>query len=746
MVSSSGPLSVQRTLVLANLCLENARGAEDAELALELCTDAEAALSGINGSQRKALIASKKDEDQTLSKRIADLYINLGTLQGSLGRSDKKHANFRKAVQWGGNVENTRGGNEEALGGTGAGPRGHIAQLSQDIFTENVNPPAVVFTPPQADERFNDIRQLAACLSLLRPSRPSDDVLEPTARGWLQSIEDNADEKERLDLLATEVIRGFVGDELKDAKAVAEVMCLAPVLDRQNFRFLLSHFYSVVDQSDLLSIHHLQGFADLIHGANPGFLDSDDLVKILELLSTRLTETHLQSSTYIFQLTLTVSHILDAMADTKVNGLDREKLHTPLGSYLDKLIGSSDPYLIYQAAYAYQALQYVPDNETPWQAALQRTGQVIQGVSGLVSTAKGLDLNGFIEGLRNIQQGIAGAYAAITAANTAYKDTTSLVEGGKDFLDGLKENLSPDQKRAWYPALRGADALIRDGQLVEFKTLVCEAPCRDDPAFRWGVCQRLGEIAANSLWGADTRRGAVSFLDELYRNDTEWGQQGDVKQLVLSILTQLSSLPGSVAQCAAKVLEELKTDGDARRQAMYQAYKEKGSSQYTLKINMQFLESSLLLDRAQDRPDVEGSLRQLRKRRIEQQKNIIYIPPQAKVSLQAPDDEHFPLMEAVIEFLNSDQHQVLLLLGDSGAGKSTFNKALECELWSSYKKSGPIPLHISLPTIDRPDQDMIVKQLRRLDFTDAQIKELKDHRDFILICDGYDECQQTRNL
>jgi hypothetical protein len=427
--------------------------------------------------------------------------------------------------------------------------RGDTELIPQSIFAENVDPPAVMFIPPQTDERLNDIRQLAACLSLLRPSRPSDDVLEPTVRNWLQSVENNTDEQERLKMLAMEVIREFVGDELKDAKAVAEVMCLAPVLDRQSFRFLLSQFYSVVDQSDLLSIHHLQGLADLIHGADPGCLDSDDLVKILELLSTRLTETHLQSSTYIFQLTLTVSRILDAMADTNISGLDREMLHTPLGSYLDKLRRSPDPYLIYQAAYAYQALQYVPDNETPWQAALRRTGQVIQGVSGLVRAAKGFDLDGFMKGLGNIQQGMTGASAVIAAAKTTYKDTTSLVEDGKDVLNSLKESLSLDQKRAWYPALRGVDTLIRDGHLVKFKTLVCEAPCRRDSAFQWGVCQRLGEIAANSLWGADIRRGAVSFLDELYRNDTEWGQQVDIKQWILTILTQVSSLSGCVAQC-----------------------------------------------------------------------------------------------------------------------------------------------------------------------------------------------------
>jgi hypothetical protein len=270
-----------------------------------------------------------------------------------------------------------------------------------------VNPSAIAFAPPQADERLSDIRQLASCLSLL-PSRSSDHTLEPTAREWLQTVENDIDEQERLRMLTTEVIRGFVNDELKDAKAIAEVMCLAPVLDQQSFRFLLGQFYSGVEQSDLLNINHLQGLADLIHGADPGYLDSDDLVKILELFSTRLEGTHRQSSTYIYQLTLAISHVLDAMADSKVNGLDREKLHTPLGSYLEKLRGSSDPYLVYQAAYAYQALQYVPDNETPWQAALRRTEKVIQGVSGLVSAVKGFDLNGFIEGLGEIQQGMVG--------------------------------------------------------------------------------------------------------------------------------------------------------------------------------------------------------------------------------------------------------------------------------------------------------------------------------------------------
>ncbi|KAI8355257.1 hypothetical protein B0O80DRAFT_448863, partial [Mortierella sp. GBAus27b] len=99
------------------------------------------------------------------------------------------------------------------------------------------------------------------------------------------------------------------------------------------------------------------------------------------------------------QLTLSVSHVLDAMADTGVKDLDREKLHQPLMEHLKRLKKSPDPYLVYQAAYAYQALLCVPDDETLWQAALRRTGRVVHGISGLVSAVKSVDLVKFIDGL-----------------------------------------------------------------------------------------------------------------------------------------------------------------------------------------------------------------------------------------------------------------------------------------------------------------------------------------------------------
>jgi len=353
----------------------------------------------------------------------------------------------------------------------------------------------------------------------LNVHRSSDDALDPAARNWLNTIEGDADEQDRLKTMATEVIKAFKRDELKDAKTVAEVVHLAPALDKDSFQALLTIFYSGIDHSGLLKVHLLEGLAQLIQSADQGHFNDDDLVKIMELL-TRLKDTHQQSSEHLHQLALAESHVMDAMADAmadaKVTDLDRETL---------------------------------------------------------------------------------------------------------------------------------------------------QESSRDD-----------------------------------------------------------------------------------KKQAMHQSCRVKGPISYPLMVSQSELASPSLLDRVQNRPDVEGSIRLLRKQRTKDRGNVVYIPPQAKASSQAADVTQFPLMEKVKKFLDSNQ-KVFLLMGDSGAGKSTFNRELEFTLWQSYKnRTGRIPLHINLPAIDKPEHDMIAKQLRMAEFTESQIREMKHHRKFILICDGYDESQQTHNL
>ncbi|KAK3810199.1 MAG: hypothetical protein J3Q66DRAFT_443735 [Benniella sp.] len=774
--SHLGVLSLKQALELANLYLENAYNIADRDIALVLCHEAEVALSQAKSANKKTHAPPEGIHYQVLRDGVAAAYIDLGKLLERKGYPDEGNSICKKAEKWGGDpnhhpgrlaqsfkpggtVDSTGDTLDSVEGSTAVGKantaffslkkRGQdIVAIDSNVFPTNVQPPTTNFKLPEPDERLSSTPQLVCCLGLLQVAYLPNVKLEPAAQKWLAVVEKDPEEQERLYATASEVVRAYKEDVMKDIKIVTEVLYLAPVLKKDTYQELLREFYAGIDTSGLLNVHQLDGITQLIQAGSPGYLDADDLVKILQLLSTRLMDTHQQSTQHMHLLTLAVSHVLDAMADTTVTGLDRETLHLPLSSYLKDLRGSSDPYLVYQAAYAYQALLCVPDNETAWQAVTRRTGKVIKGISGLVSAVKGLDLNKFIEGLGDIQKGFEGASAIVEITKTAY-DVMTLAESGQQFMDCLKEGLSFDRKRDWYSALRGADALIRDGELAKFKRLACEAPCRLDPAFQWGVCQRLGEIAANPIWDAEVRRGAVTFLREIYQNDAVWGRQPTVKRWVISILTHLttSSTNDPIHKTFSEaILQDLATIGDAKVQTLYRTCRENGTTPFTMKASLPELESSSLLDRVQNRPDVDGTLRLLRKQRMKARGNAAYIPPQAKPGFRSPDDSQFPLMEKLKEFLQSDQ-KVFLLLGDSGAGKSTFSRELEYDLWKSYKdKDDRIPLHINLPTIDKPEHDMIAKHLRRAEFSEPQIREMKHYRKLILICDGYDESQQTHNL
>ncbi|KAG0359016.1 hypothetical protein BGX24_005862 [Mortierella sp. AD032] len=122
---------------------------------------------------------------------------------------------------------------------------------------------------------------------------------------------------------------------------------------------------------------------------------------------------------------------------------------------------------------------------------------------------------------------------------------------------------------------------------------------------------------------------------------------------------------------------------------------------------------------------VEDALLVLKKQRLEEGHQPVYIPPMAKANLQAPDDETFLLVERMQEFIASKRERYL---------------------WTNYIEGSTIPLFINLPATHKPEEDMVTKQLRNYNFMEDQIHEMKQFRQFILICDGYDESQLVTNL
>src|SRR5579864_7877190 len=140
--------------------------------------------------------------------------------------------------------------------------------------------------------------------------------------------------------------------------------------------------------------------------------------------------------------------------------------------------------------------------------------------------------------------------------------------------------------------------------------------------------------------------------------------------------------------------------------------------------------------------------------------HALYVKAQGRRYLHLKDEEPFDLTEAVSKFLRFEKNEassssaavsetdpkVLLLMGDAGSGKSLFCQDLVLQLWKDYQPGKPIPLFISLPTLNDPVHHAIDETLLAYGFTEEQIQQLKQQQQFIFILDGYDEIHQWKNL
>ncbi|KAF8946614.1 hypothetical protein BGZ47_011832 [Haplosporangium gracile] len=613
-----------------------------------------------------------------------------------------------------------------------------LPRVSLSVFPENVPKSTIKTKLPRPQQRIERTDQLVYCNSLLLQesialsSSEQKPTLNRDELAWLTKIKNDPMERDRLQWLATRMVEAFIQDTMKDTIKIAEIVALGPILQKELYRKLLSSFITEFEESLLLDANLLQGLVQLVQSSSPGHLVSDDLVKILSILRIRLQGTHQQSTEHPYYLTLAISRVLDVMADHKTQDLDRVLEHEPLSGVLSGLKGSTDPYLMYQACYAFQALQYVPNNETVLQAVLRHSRGVVDGMVKVTALSR-LDLGAVLDGLENLQEAGGGMMGV---ACTVYEGASSLMESGQGVLESLKERYGAGQKRPWYAAIRAAYAFAEAGQLKDLNRLIYEASCRRDPLFQWGICQLLGEIAFDSVWFLTLRQQAAELLGRLYKNDSEWGRDESVKAWMLTIIDKLGSIDDQGVAANALALKQELTSGDTPTT----------NHPYPLRSRLPTPAASPILANVQHIRYLEYELSKLRSQRLQEyDERAIYVLPQAKQSLLAKDDELFPLLENMLEFLASDR-QVMLILGDSGSGKSSFNRYLEHLLWKEYKRGGPIPIFINLPAIDEPQHDMVYKQLRFLNFDDDQILELKLHRQLVLICDGYDESQQLVNL
>ncbi|KAF9140146.1 hypothetical protein BGX30_006977 [Mortierella sp. GBA39] len=525
----------------------------------------------------------------------------------------------------------------------------------------------------------------------------------------------------------------------KNARSIEEITLLGAVLERNDYRGVLSALIGQLEREKLTNVDLLRALVQFLQSAPPKHLVDDDFVRILRVLRGRLKDTHKAlndkkqpGSDHVYHLSTVIARVLDAMIAGKIHGLDRAEDHLPLLGLLAELKESIDPYLKFQATYAWQALQYVGDDETPLHAVLRFGGGVTMAALGVASVFK-LDPEHLFNGLYELGQAAGQVYDVVKAG---VEGAQAFRAGGEGVVDSMLKGFRSGAKKAWYPALQGARVFIREGRLADFERVVYEAPCCREPEFQMGVCQLLGELAVDPIWELKTRQQAVNLLRQLYTSDTTWVVDTDVKVGILGILLCLSMTEDNTIQLqSAVIFENL-------------AHDKVGAppGPYPLVLRLPIPTTSPLLAKTLKIQSIERNLLRMKTLRLAHHDQAIYIPPLAKANFQTPNEEATPLMDQVTEFLDSER-QVFLVIGDSGSGKSTFNLHLEHTLWKAYEQGDPrIPLYIHLPTL-RSLTSLIDEQLMKYHFDTSAIQELRlAGREFIVICDGYDEARLTTNL
>ncbi|KAF9079579.1 hypothetical protein BGX23_003669 [Mortierella sp. AD031] len=328
-------------------------------------------------------------------------------------------------------------------------------------FSKKAAPASLNWRLSDPDKQLENTRQLAYCLALLQ--EPIDETLLDSATlEWRLNTKEHPGERRRLETLAKDIVAAFFEDPLKDADTVAEVIQVAPALDKTSFRSLLNILVETVSKSELLHLHAMEGLARVIQGAIPGSIDSDDLVALLQVLYVRLKTIHTPSSRHLCQLLFATSQVLDAMVVAQVGDVTRVTLHEPLTVRLHELELDQDRYVAFQAKYATQALLNVSDDDTIWRAGFRRGWLVMRGAAGFAKMPDPRDIKDVLEGLEKVCQVVKGTARF-------FSNTQEAIESREMPTFNAKEGLK--FKWIWYPTLRNAEEYIQTGDLIRFQEL-----------------------------------------------------------------------------------------------------------------------------------------------------------------------------------------------------------------------------------------------------------------------------------
>ncbi|WP_284271216.1 NACHT domain-containing protein [Mycoavidus cysteinexigens] len=569
---------------------------------------------------------------------------------------------------------------------------------------------------------------------------------------------ESSEVQKQLYSLAREVIEQFGKRKGKDLICMREAAELATVPYIKIYSQLIDHAVQALNLQlhPTLNIDVVQGLAIIVRNCpepllkKEGGVNANIWTSILSVSLERLKIVHKGETVPVQQLVQSISQLLDAMVQAGVAGISREQLQKPLNDELrdeDKLNPHKDAELAWQIRYAREALAYIPNDESTAKAVLRCLFNAGVGILKLASAVKNCDVGKLLESFDHFEDTFAGVLevANTIGSSSGLKEAINSVKEASASFDELKADCQDrSRQKGWYAALQCLDMLIGTKEWVKFEAFVRQSAYRQNADFLQGICQRLERIICTQE-DETIQKQAIQFLQSLQQDTTLWMnekagaqalfKQGSakVKQKAQTTLEQLERRAtqlesndidvswgwGSVSQ------SDLSTQLlDAARAKLKKLLLQKLLG--NLQDNIQKLKSTYLEGLQQDK-EIKDALTN-------------YVAPEG---ILLNDTGRFDLKSKVQDFLNSDK-KTLLLLGDAGSGKSTFNRHLACTLWETYIQTSAaedivIPVFISLSSLPETGPNLVSTFFETQEFSKEQIRELQIKHRFVLILDGFDE-------
>ncbi|PYI18655.1 hypothetical protein BO99DRAFT_474158 [Aspergillus violaceofuscus CBS 115571] len=294
-----------------------------------------------------------------------------------------------------------------------------------------------------------------------------------------------------------------------------EASRLTPATNERQYHQLTQVFRrAIVDNADkgsALDLDLLPSFVHVLRHCPEGH-PRDGLFTTIEGLRERLKwavwENVLAAQ---YSLCHTLGALLDVAVDIKAAGIDKETLRDPLIEQLAGLKDHDEPRLAQAAAYAYEALQGISDNQGPWDIFWSNSGKVIAvaaKTAGAVSTMNpeklldaGPDLMELLEFFKRV-----------------YDGGRELVEAMKTIDEVFVENMRrlPHQ-RLWYGILRYTGMLISAGgnSFDTLEHILSKVPCGDSWQFWCGLYAQLEQ--GFILGGQRGKNRIIGVVNETFK-------------------------------------------------------------------------------------------------------------------------------------------------------------------------------------------------------------------------------------